>query len=114
MILFKQQHVEPILSGKKTQTRRLWKRPRVKVGAIHRCYTKPPWGRGGAEPFAQIRVLALRQEKLGDITDDAAQAEGYPNMEEFVMAFLRINEIEDPNHLELPLWVVEFEVCRSP
>jgi len=31
MILFKPYHAKLILEGKKTQTRRLWRKPRVKI-----------------------------------------------------------------------------------
>ena len=36
MILFQEEHVQPILDGHKTQTRRLGKK-RWNVGAVHQC-----------------------------------------------------------------------------
>ena len=39
-MLFKKEHKEMILSGTKTQTRRIWKRPMVKVGGIYKAKLK--------------------------------------------------------------------------
>jgi hypothetical protein len=43
-MLFKQCHIEPILNGTKTATRRIWKKPMVKIGGYinvkRRCYLK--------------------------------------------------------------------------
>lgn len=50
MILFREEHVAPILNGEKTQARRLWAKPRVRVGSVHKAYTRPPFARNGAAP----------------------------------------------------------------
>ncbi|HHW45053.1 MAG TPA: ASCH domain-containing protein [Desulfotomaculum sp.] len=74
MILFKPEHVEPILSGCKTQTRRLGKK-RWKVGSVHQCRLNYR-----AEPFACVRVTAVRRERLDNITEEDARREGYPSV----------------------------------
>ena len=111
MILFKPEHVDPILTGRKTQTRRLGKK-RWNVGSIHACYTRPPFARGGAEPFCRVLILGVRRERLDDISEGDARAEGYPNSERFVEAFERINRTAlNPETCEYPrVWVVTFEV----
>ena len=114
-ILFKPEHVPLILSGKKTQTRRLWKKPRVKVGGVYQARTEL-----FGKPFALIRVVRLEQRLLGDMTEEDAHAEGYPNRPEFFDAFFKINRIEHDVFSgvtliwEIKVWVVEFEVVKEP
>ena len=52
MLLFKPEHVEPIRTGRKTVTRRVWKRRRARVGSIHQCYTRIPVSQSKPEAFA--------------------------------------------------------------
>ena len=108
MILFKPEHVAPILAGTKTQTRRLGER-RWNVGAVHKCYTKPPFAKGGAEPFCRVRVLDVHTDILADISESDARAEGCLDRRSFLRAFFRINPTASGG---LRVWVVEFEVMR--
>ncbi len=104
MILFKQEHVQPILEGRKTQTRRLGKK-RWNVGAVHQARTKM------LDPdsqFASLRILAVEQEPLGWIDDYGAKLEGYPSRDHYLQAWNRIN---GDTRLDTPVWVVEFEVA---
>lgn len=106
MILFKPEHVEPILSGRKTQTRRLGKK-RWNVGTIHQA-RQTMFG----EPFALLRVTAVRQEPLGDLTDGDAVREGYGTRLEYLWAFWLINRLaDDPRELRRDVWVVDFELA---
>jgi len=107
MILFKPEHAAPILAGTKTQTRRMGKR-RWKVGSVHKCYTRPPFAKGGAEPFASVEIIGVRPEHLRDITMADAIAEGYTGPGTFLRAFYDINRMaSDADPL---VWVVEFEL----
>jgi hypothetical protein len=90
MILFKPEHVGPILAGTKTQTRRIWKKPRAKVGAIHLAKTEML----SKEFFAKLEILAVYQERLIDISDDDAKAEGYAGADAYLEAFCRINHLK--------------------
>jgi len=113
-MLFKPEHVAPILEGRKTQTRRVWSRCRVKVGAVHKCYTRPAWVSPPGESFASVKVLEVRQEALGSISEADAHAEGYENVAAYLAAFARINNDKLKHSgfdAELPVYVVTFEVA---
>ncbi|MBI4218840.1 MAG: ASCH domain-containing protein [Chloroflexi bacterium] len=102
MLLFKPWNVENVLSGRKTQTRRLWKRSRVKEGSRQKCVT-----RLFGEPFATVRVLRVWQEPLGAISEADARAEGFESRDQFLKAFEEINGRTDPR---THVWAVEFRV----
>jgi hypothetical protein len=103
MILFKPEHVEPILSGRKTQTRRLGKK-RWNVGAIHQARTRML---DASSCFASLKILAVEQEPLGWIDDYGAKLEGYESRGHYLQAWDRIN---GDTKLATPVWVIEFEV----
>lgn len=108
-LLFKPKHVPMILSGTKTQTRRLWKRPRVKVGGTYWASTKL-FDQNAR--FARLRVVRLWREPLGAISEADARAEGYLSPEDYLFAFDSIN-----GHVPTDTVVdcVEFEVVdRGP
>ncbi|MCL6559377.1 MAG: ASCH domain-containing protein [Firmicutes bacterium] len=102
MILFKPEHVELILSGQKTQTRRTGKR-RWRVGSVHQCRLHYR-----AEPFARVKITGVRREKLGDISEADARKEGYPSVGAYREAFTRIYGFWDP---DVEVWVVDFALC---
>lgn len=109
MLLFKPEHVAPILAGTKTQTRRIWSRCRVRVGAAHQCYTRPPMS--GGKPFCRVRIEAVHRERLGDISLANAWREGYPNVDAYIDAFCRINRVcGAPVVLNQVVWVVDFQL----
>jgi hypothetical protein len=70
MFLFKPKHIEMILVGTKTQTRRLWKKPRARVGAIHQI-KETLFGRSRGA----IQVLGVRKEDLLEITEEKGISE---------------------------------------
>jgi hypothetical protein len=113
VLLFKPEHVDPILAREKTQTRRRWSRCRVKVGAIHQCnlnFSK------GSRPFARIRILSIRQEPLIEISDEDCRREGYADRIAYLEAFIHVNHLENediPCFLHEPLWVVDFELVKE-
>ena len=113
MLLFKEEHVEPILLGQKTETRRIWKRRRVCVGALHLAYTRPPFCTPPGEPFARLLIRAHWEEEIDAITLDGARAEGYPDTGSYLKAFLRINQIKRPSDvlaaLKMNVHVVRFQ-----
>ncbi len=68
---FKREMADLVLSGKKTQTRRI-KPPRHKVGSIQpvQCGYRD-------KARAHIRILDVRRQRLGDVTQAEADAEGF-------------------------------------
>lgn len=100
MILFKHEHVQPILDDRKTQTRRTGKM-RWKVGSIRQAKT----GFRKDDEFAKLRILAIRQEPLGLISEADAIAEGYDSVEDYKDAFRRIYGFWDD---DMVVWVIDF------
>jgi len=105
VMLFKPEHAQMILRRKKTQTRRTGKK-RWKVGKIYQAKT----GHRGSEPFAYLLITGLRQEFLGQITDQDACREGYPHIPGYRKIWKKINGRWDPHQL---VWVVDFELATE-
>lgn len=108
MLLFRPEHVNLILHGTKTQTRRIWKRRRVREGSAHLCYTRPPFARPAGKPFARVYIEHVRTEPLLDISEHDARAEGYENVGAYLEAFARINRIGPGDLAGLSVYVVQF------
>jgi hypothetical protein len=86
MLLFKPQHVDPILLGTKTQTRRFWKKARAKAGSIHLAKQKMI----SREYFARLEILDVYKERLGSISEQDALSEGYSSSIAYLIAFANI------------------------
>lgn len=110
MLLFKPEHVPMILDGRKTQTRRLWKRRRAVPGSTHQASTKmfDPWA-----VFAKLNVIKVYQERLGSISYRDARAEGYEDCGEYITVFANINGLSphDARVRDKVVWVVEFRLA---
>jgi len=104
VILFKPEHVEPILNGTKTETRRTGAK-RWNVGSVHQCKLNYV-----SEPFARVRILGVRREPLGALNDDDARAEGYESVDAYRRAFEDIYGFWDGDRL---VWVVRFELVEA-
>lgn len=119
VILFKQEHVDPILRAigvlqstpeihdepMKIETRRLGPK-RWNVGAVHQARTAM-LGR----PFAWLEIKSHRRDYLSAMTDADAWVEGYRTMEDFKGIWKRINDGEwDPTTL---VHIVRFLPLRS-
>lgn len=113
MLLFKEQHVPMILSGAKTQTRRLWpKGCRVKAGNVYQARTKMLDSKA---TFARVKVLRVWQEYLENISEADAKAEGYQDRLAYLYAFYKINESKVPSNVneKMLVWCVEFAVVKE-
>jgi hypothetical protein len=116
MILYKPEHVVPIILGAKTQTRRLGE-ARWNVCSVHQARTNMPW-QDAAGHFADHRILGVRQERLFDISQSDVLAEGYQTVNEYTAAFHRINRRSAKPAWQWTIvlnplvWVVEFEVVK--
>jgi len=102
-ILFKKHFIDKILSGEKTQTRRVHKKPlyRGELVAVKTSYSKCSG--------IVLRILKVWKERLGDISEADARKEGCGSIEGFKQEWIRINKVWDPN---LEVTVYEFEVVR--
>ena len=86
-----------VLSGRKTQTRRL--SGVYRVGARYRLNHE-----------YDILILSKRRERLGDISPSDVRAEGFRSLEEFVKAWKSIYGWWDPNRF---VWVYEFRLVQK-
>jgi hypothetical protein len=102
MMLFKPEHVGLILSGRKTQTRRVWKKARAKVGSVHKAKTTL----FSRDYFALIRITEVRKERLGDISLEDVRREGYDTLGAFKEEWIRINRTWEPDK---EVYLVSFE-----
>ncbi len=107
MLLFKPEHIQPILNGRKTETRRLWKRRRARPLALHWCTTKL-YDKDAR--FCRVRIVSCRREALGCITEEGAMREGYGCRAVFLDAFERIN---GTTPLDTIVYVVRFYKVAS-
>ncbi len=107
-MLFKKNHIELILSGKKTQTRRMWKKRRAVPGRIHKVKTQML----STEYFAEILILRVWKEYLGFISEADAIKEGFRNREHFFQVFYDINKKlkYNPDREDIEVFVVEFKL----
>jgi len=105
-MLFKPEHKQMILEGKKTATRRAWKRPMVKVGGIYKCKLKML----SKEYFAKIKVTELYEQELGEMTDEDAEKEGYKDVEDFRNIWIKINGSWYGDRV---VYVIEFKLVEK-
>jgi hypothetical protein len=103
MALFRRKHVELILQGRKTQTRRIhiheWK-----LGAVYGVRIK--WF---GKPLAHIMVIRKFRQRLGDITAEDVAKEGYCSLQEFQRAWEEVHG-QDSWNPDLVVIVYEFKV----
>lgn len=90
-MLFKPFHLEPVIQGRKIQTRRLWTRPQVKVGGLYPVQTRfcQPW----KECEGGLRVLEIWHEPypLTQISERDAFEEGGYSQKDYLELLARIN-----------------------
>ncbi len=87
MLLFKPRHVAPILSGRKIETRRLWRSWRANVSSIQKAKTMLL----SKDCFALLEIIERWEERLGDISDQRIYNEGYDSRDEYFASVGEIN-----------------------
>jgi len=84
-LLFKKDLLAKVLDEKKTQTRRLSKNT-YKIGRVYgvTCnrYRKP---------LAKVRIKNTWSQRIFDVTEEEAKAEGFKNLTEFLERWKKIN-----------------------
>lgn len=108
MLLFKPEMITAIREGRKTQTRRFWKRPRVKVGSIHQAklsYTK--------KTDLRLRILRVWEQRLDHMTTEEVHAEGFADWGTYVNYITKIIGKRDTIAEGRRCYAVEFEVVEE-
>jgi hypothetical protein len=91
MALFKRRLIPMVLSGVKTQTRRIHKRRWI-IG--HTYKIKDQYCSKG---LGTIKITRAFKQRLGDISEQDAQKEGFKNRTEFIDAWNTINGSWNPD-----------------
>ena len=108
-MLFKPEHVKMILSGQKTQSRRLWKKPMAKVDGTYKAKNKL----FSKDYFAVLHVTKLWKEKLLDISEEDAKKEGYPSRGAFLQKFYDIYGLDPAlGYNNLTVTALEWELVK--
>ena len=105
-MLFKETHVPMILNGTKTATRRVWKRPMVKVGGIYKAKLQML----SKDYFAKIKITKLYQQHLWEIKKEDVLKEGYKTLKGFREIWIKINGVWDSDS---KVDVIEFELIKE-
>ena len=104
-MLFKPEHKDMILNGTKTATRRVWKKPMVKVGGIYKAKLQML----SKDYFAKIKVTKLYKQTIVDMSFDDLKKEGYDTIDEFKKIWIEINGFWNTDAI---VDVIEFEVVK--
>lgn len=94
-IFMKQNLVELVLQGKKTQTIRAWKKTPPKPGSICHLNFKIP-----------VKIIERYQKKISELSTEELQRDGFSSMEEFKTAWLMCYPVFDS---EQTIWVIRFK-----
>jgi len=97
-MLFRKEYIEKIVKGEKTQTRRL-----ISAYEVGRAY---PINNTDIE----IIITNRYRQRLGGMTQEEIQKEGYATLEEFKVAWIQINHFWAP---DIQVWVYEFKVISQ-
>ena len=100
-LIFKKKHIEQILEGTKTQTRRRHRRP-LKAGRIYDV--KRDWYHSTGH---KILITNVYRQRLGDLTPEEALKEGGYTVDEFIEKWKEINGSWEPDEV---VWVYEFKI----
>ncbi len=103
-MLFKKELLAKVLSGQKTQTRRISKK-QYTVGSTQ------PVSSGYTKPAGYIKILKKYRQPLCCISEKEARKEGYNSIEEFRQAWLEINGNYNPDQI---VTVYEFKIVKKP
>jgi hypothetical protein len=103
-MLFKERLLKKVLRGQKTQTRRTHKRT-LKPGRVYGIRSSY-----FGKPEGHIKILRTFKQRLGDISLEDVQKEGFKTLEEFQREWIKINGKWDPNQT---VTVYEFQIAEE-
>lgn len=98
----KQRQINLVNSLQKTQFRRIGPKPKLSIGKTYVCSTTTY-----DVPMAEITVIGIWQERLGNISGRSIKAEGHTNLASFIAEWKSNNGSYDINST---VWVVEFKL----
>lgn len=109
-MIFRPELAEKVLSGEKTETRRIVKEGETSEACRYvpgRDYAVQPGRRRRA--IGRIAITDVRREKLGEITHEGALREGFSTVRAFLDYWRRLHGPAslDP---EQEVWVINFEL----
>ena len=68
----------------------------------------------GEKPFAKARITRVWQQRLGDLTEAEAKAEGSESVKDFLRIFGKINEKKIKGDIkDVQVYAVEFSVVEK-
>lgn len=97
---FSKIHADAILHGKKTQTARKSKDPKLQRGTIVRAQVTH---------FADLEIVDVSRKRLGDFDEEDAKREGGYTLAEFKKVWKRLHGIWDPDET---VYVIQFQLVR--
>lgn len=60
--------------------------------------------------YGHIKIISVRMEKLGDITESEAKREGFKSVREYLNYFKKVNKTDD---LNTDIWRIEFKLMED-
>lgn len=110
-MIFSKQHIELILRGEKTQTRRRanGKPAAYRVGADYAIQRK----RGGEGIGPRLRITSCRLHTLKTTSPSEARAEGYPDRGRYFGAFAELNRCTIAEAEAMQVYAYTFEVVGA-
>jgi hypothetical protein len=103
-MLFKKHLLHKVLDGSKTQTRRRVHKMRYRVGSI-----QPVKSAYYEKPKGHVQIKRRFEQRLADMTEEEARAEGYENLEAFRKEWPQITK----RPLDLQETVTAYEIQKT-
>ena len=104
-MMFNKELLDLVLSGRKTQTRRLHRRA-LKEGRVYAL--KRSWFKSTGD---YVKITGVTRQRLRDVTEEDAWKEGFKSLEEFRAAWIEINGSWEP---DTEVVVYDFELAEPP
>jgi hypothetical protein len=106
-MIFTRDNVEKIARGVKTESRRVWETPHVRIGGVYAVRSSRFSAHVPGDPM--IRVTNLWKEPLGQIDEADARAEGCDSVDDFKRLWTSLHGSWRPGQR---VYVVRFEPVR--
>jgi ParB/RepB/Spo0J family partition protein len=101
LLPFSRAHADLILRGRKTQTSRKSRDPKIRPGAVVQ---------GAITHFADLKITDVQRKKLGDFSQDDARREGASTLEQFKDVWRNLHGEWDPDET---VYVIRFELVET-